>query len=315
MRRRIAIALIAAPLAVTASWAWTSSDPPPSEQPARPVATLGIEADGDWLGGLSGIELTSDGSQFVMITDRGHIARGTIKRDGDRPVAVSIATHNLLVEEEQVKTQVPQDADWPLADAEGLAVDAQGRAFVSFEHEHRVQAYDAMDQREGDISHTRSWGALDKNKGIEALALSDEGILYAIPEGLGRRAWEAMVFYRGPDLRWLHNFTIPADSDFLPVGADFGPDGRFYVLERKFTALGFYTRVRSMTMNTQSAGDVRLLLQTARGDHGNLEGIAVWRDSTGSIRLTMVSDDNFLPFMRGELVEYVVEDGLATRGQ
>jgi len=38
-----------------------------------------------------------------MITDRGHIARGTIKRDGDRPVAVSIATHNLLVEEEQVK--------------------------------------------------------------------------------------------------------------------------------------------------------------------------------------------------------------------
>ena len=47
------------------------------------------------------------------------------------------------------------------------------------------------------------------------------------------------------------------------------------------------------------------------GVHGNLEGLAVWQDPAGQIRLTMVSDDNYLPFMRGQIVEYVLEHRVA----
>jgi hypothetical protein len=42
--------------------------------------------------------------------------------------------------------------------------------------------------------------------------------------------------------------------------------------------------------------------------HGNLEGLAVWQDALGTIRLTMLSDDNFNSFQRSEFVEYRVAD-------
>ena len=51
--------------------------------------------------------------------------------------------------------------------------------------------------------------------------------------------------------------------------------------------------------------DERLLLESTTLQYDNLEGIAVWKDGLG-IRITMISDDNFLPVQRTELVEYRV---------
>ena len=50
--------------------------------------------------------------------------------------------------------------------------------------------------------------------------------------------------------------------------------------------------------------DARILLETRGGRHGNLEGLAVWQDSHGALRLTMISDDNFQFFQRTEWVDY-----------
>ncbi len=50
------------------------------------------------------------------------------------------------------------------------------------------------------------------------------------------------------------------------------------------------------------------LLRSGLGVHDNLEGIAVWRDDQGRMRLTMVSDDNFQFFQVSEIVEYVVPE-------
>lgn len=46
-------------------------------------------------------------------------------------------------------------------------------------------------------------------------------------------------------------------------------------------------------------------MQSELGRHDNLEGLSVWRDAQG-LRLTMVSDDNFMFFQRTEFVEYRV---------
>lgn len=46
--------------------------------------------------------------------------------------------------------------------------------------------------------------------------------------------------------------------------------------------------------------------------HDNLEGISVWQDPDGRIRLTMISDDNFMVFQRTEIVEYAVDPPLAS---
>jgi hypothetical protein len=48
------------------------------------------------------------------------------------------------------------------------------------------------------------------------------------------------------------------------------------------------------------------LLETATGTYDNLEGLAVWRDDAGAIRLTMISDDNFKSFQVTQFVEYRV---------
>ena len=71
------------------------------------------------------------------------------------------------------------------------------------------------------------------------------------------------------------------DGDFLVVDADFGPDGKLYVLERDFGWLGFRTRVRRFALGPDGLGDEVTLLETPFGELDNMEGISVWRDAAG----------------------------------
>jgi hypothetical protein len=113
--------------------------------------------------------------------------------------------------------------------------------------------------------------------------------------------------YRYRAGKWDQTLTLPRTKGFDPVGADFGPDGRFYLLERGFHGiLGFSNRVRSFALGSNAFTDERLEMQSAAGTHDNLEGIAVWQDKHGDIRLTMISDDNFFWAQRSEIVEYRV---------
>ena len=135
----------------------------------------------------------------------------------------------------------------------------------------------------------------------EGLAVAPDGRLYVSFEGHGGgRVWS-----------WA-DVTAPAEplprhDDFRAVAADFGPDGRFYLLERRFRLpLRFATRLRRFRPGDWGAGEV--LLQTPLGQHDNLEALSVRRDARGRLRATMVSDDNFLPFQRTEIVEYLLPD-------
>jgi hypothetical protein len=47
-----------------------------------------------------------------------------------------------------------------------------------------------------------------------------------------------------------------------------------------------------------------MIFTSAVGQHDNLEGLSVWRDAKGTIRLTMIADDNFYFFQTTEIVEY-----------
>jgi hypothetical protein len=50
------------------------------------------------------------------------------------------------------------------------------------------------------------------------------------------------------------------------------------------------------------------MFQSPTGFHDNLEGVAIWRDTAGHLRATMVADNNFLPFLSSGLVEYQLPD-------
>jgi hypothetical protein len=89
------------------------------------------------------------------------------------------------------------------------------------------------------------------------------------------------------------------------VGADFDDLGRLYLLERSTTPVGFQTRVRRFDLTTGHRSETDLF--TSRpGQYSNLEGLSVWTDAQGRIRLTMVSDDNFSTLLRTQVVEYAV---------
>ena len=303
MRKTHSIALIIA-AAVLPWWALSPDPPvvPPDSQPAQRLTVFDWHVDADWFGGLSGFEVDSQGSVFYAVTDRGHLLRGTLSREQDALTGAVITDHADVVDDRgRVRL-------FPHTDAEGLALDGQGRLNVSFEHAHRVLRYDSWGASAIWPGYTRSWRALSNNGGMETIAVDDAGTLFTIPEAIATGADEALVYRRYPDTPWEQPFTLPLSDGFAAVGGDFGPDGRFYLLERAFFVPGFRTRVRSMIVQDDGFVDIRTELETRLGTHGNLEGLAVWRDGDGRIRLLMVSDDNFLPFLPSQLVEYVLTE-------
>lgn len=299
MRRRFTIALIAA-LAV-APWLWFHPEAPATDQPSKLLSVVDIPDDADWMGGFSGVELSEDGLGFYMITDRGYLAQGQLIREK------GVLSGFKVDRAQPLRDRFGKVRGLPFTDAEGLALDADGRIYVSFEGADRILFYDTWESYAQWPSYTRAWRALSFNQGLEALAIAPDDVLFTVPERINSGASEALVYRKVPNGPWSQAFTMPIDSEFAPVGADFGPDGRLYVLERGVYLFGFFSRVRSMTIGPDGMDDIQTVLHTKLGEHGNLEGLSVWRDDAGMLRLTMVSDDNFYPFMRGQIVEYGLE--------
>ena len=192
-------------------------------------------------------------------------------------------------------------------DSEGLAITSNGTVYIAFEGVHRIARYNRGDNTTTVLLHPDAFKKMANNGSFETLAVDDRGRLYTMPEN-GLTAEGRIPVYRWNGRRWSQPFTLPKSGDFLPVGADFGPDGRFYLLERATGFLGFRTQLRRWDLSSGIPKDGTVLLRTRSGTHDNLEGISIWRDAEGQMRATMVADDNFLIIQQTELVEYALPD-------
>ncbi|MDO5648615.1 esterase-like activity of phytase family protein [Paracoccus sp. (in: a-proteobacteria)] len=249
-------------------------------------------------GGFSGIEVTEDGSRFHAVTDRAHLFRGTIARD-DTGRITGLTIDDIANLRDIWGHPLPPDTR---GDSEGIAIGDDGRIWISFEGDHRIVGYDDPHDRAIATPHLPRLPGMDVNTGIEALAIRD-GTLIAIPEGSANAATPFTVLARDGD-RWARVAEIRRDDNWLITGADFGPDGWLYVLERDFRGLlGFASRIRRMQLTDDGVQDDEILLTTHPMQFDNLEGISVWDDGTG-LRITLISDDNFLRIQRTEIVEY-----------
>lgn len=259
--------------------------------------------DAEGFGGFSGIEVSDDGKNFVAISDRGRIATGHFQRENNQIAGISQFTFNRL---RGVNGDLLNNRN---VDSEGLAQALNGDLFISFEAFHRVRKYAFAKQKAASLPDFSGFDELQNNSGMEALAIDARGVLYSIPERSG--AWEKpFPVFRYHQGQWDASLTIPRRDKFLPVGADFGPDGRFYLLERDFTwYLGFSNRIRVFTLGPDGFDSEQTLLTTERGAYGNLEGLSVWQDATGQLRLTMIGDDNFSMLLETEIVEYRLVEG------
>ncbi|OUS19576.1 hypothetical protein A9Q95_15055 [Rhodobacterales bacterium 59_46_T64] len=256
-------------------------------------------------GGISGIDLAPDGRAFRAISDRGNLLSGRLRREDGQIIGVD----DLRIV--QLRNGFGTPLRGAMQDSEGLVWDGGPNVVISFEGNHRLAMFDADGLLRRQLPLAREFLSFESNQGMEALALGPEGALYTVAEAVAQDGKSTL--YRFDGTRWTVAFRFAGDGEFLPVGADFGPDGALYLLERDFTGLGFRSRVRRFDLGdgTAQAGDGQVLWQSRAREFDNLEGVSVWRDGAGNLRLTMVSDDNFMRFQRTELVEFVISEGLA----
>jgi hypothetical protein len=259
------------------------------------------EPTGDF-GGFSGLAIVDGGAGLVTVSDRGTWSRARIEREDGSIVAVHQTDHGPL---RQISGKRLNGQD---VDAEGLAVDAQGRAWVSFEHFHRVRRFDDLHGPATEIPGHPDFQRLGNNSGLEALAIDPDGTLYAIPERRGRPRRQIPVF-RMRDGAWDIPFRVRYEAPFLVTDAAIGPDGKLYILERDFSWIGFRSRVRRFSIGPDGLGDEVTLLSTIYNSLDNMEGMSVWRDDAGRIRVTLISDDNFFALQKTMLAEYVLVGG------
>ncbi|WP_126975466.1 esterase-like activity of phytase family protein [Frigidibacter oleivorans] len=248
------------------------------------------------LGGISGFDLAPDGVTFTAVSDRGRLLTGRLQRD-----AAGSVTGTGPVEAWPLLDERGQPLDWGADDAEGLTVTAGG-IVVSFEGAapySRVMRYARPGGPAVALPRAAEFDGFPENGGMEALTADAAGAIYTLPE----RGGPDIPVLRLAGGRWSTAFHLPRDRFWKPVAADFGPDGRLYLLERGFFGPGFSSRLRRFTPRG-AALLAETLLETGPGYHDNLEALAIWRDGAGRLRATMVSDDNFLWLQRTEIVDY-----------
>ncbi|MCR8825341.1 esterase-like activity of phytase family protein [Pseudosulfitobacter koreensis] len=252
------------------------------------VITLPRLSEG--FGGLSAIEMSDGGAEALVLSDRGGLYHLTLDRSGD---AV------------RVINAVRDDRAVHLGDTEGLALDADGTLYVSMEG----QAGIAAEQPDGRL--VRQPGHPDfkdlvENRALEALAIAPDGTLVTLPE-ISARNSEPFPIYQLKDGRWTKGPFLPRDGIFLVTGADFGPDGLFYLLERSLSLRGFATRIRRFDLSAPDLEETTLLV-TEPGTYGNLEGLSLWQDDLGITHLSLVADDNFYTFFSNQIVEFTLTE-------
>lgn len=267
---------------------------------ARHVSSHTIRNPALSFGGLSAIEIDDSGTRFTILSDRGFVASGRLLRDGQGRIdaLTDISTAPLrAISGRKLKL-------WE-RDAEGLALTPNGALTVSFEGFHRVRLYPEPTSPAQPLPDSPIFSSFEDNAGLEALAIDPKGRLLAIPENFGRGApFPLLRLEKG---HWRKIADIPRRGPFLPTGADVGPDGALYLLERDFVWYrGFRSRVRRFRLDVGGLSREETLFETPFGRHDNLEGIAVWPSGSKRLRLTLISDDNANWAQRSEIVEYEV---------
>lgn len=252
-------------------------------------------------GGFSGIEILNGGQSFVALSDKATFATGQITRNPEGQVTAMTANpiHRLL----DGKTGKPL-IGWR-TDSEGLAIDETGHAFVSFENRPGVARLDLETGATRDLNRHPDFAKLARNGALEALAIGDDQTLYTLPERTHSRN---VPVYRWQNGVWDKKLHLPRRGGFAAVAADI-LDGKLYLLEREFQVIGgFANRLRRFDITVSGLVAEKTLLETPMGMFDNLEGLSVWRDTTGAVRATMISDDNFFLLQQTHIIEFRLPD-------
>lgn len=263
-----------------------------------PALLSGLVIAGAWelssdtraFGGLSGLVETPDGG-LLAVGDNGIFVRLDLDPlthfpSGEAQIAP-------LRGENGAPLTAQRDRD-----AEGLAF-RDGWALVSFEHNHRILAYDlagcGLAARGVELAHlaTRQPGVrLRPNLGAEALGLASDDTLWVGLEAPGKQG--AIMGRVGPEgILEAEQQTRPPSMHLMT-----GLDQKRGLVAKLFRA---YDPVRgnriAFSVSDRSGLRAEGRLDTS-GPVDNFEGIAIGQNPQGGTRIWLISDDNFNPSQR-----------------
>jgi len=250
------------------------------------------------INGVSGLEMSTDGARFAAVSDLGWYLSGTFKRQDGRITGVTLEQFSPLLGQDGLPVAARRVGDW--SDAEGLAIAPDGTHFIVFERWMRAARYVAPDAAADFIKDHPDFRSYPENRQLEATALAPDGTLYAFAEKPARRSGDFPVYVLREN-GWSIEGAIAPEGGFSITGADFGPDGRLFLLERKLI-LGLWWQSQIRVFDAPR-GSGQVLWRSNPGAFYNLEGIAVWQGADG-LRLTVISDNNRRRSEPTQIVEF-----------
>lgn len=290
MRRRTVLSLIATAALAPAAGAVAAAGRPSAPHSFR------LRHDDPRFGGFSAIHLAPNGRDCLLLNDRGTFVALALQRDpDDRIIGADVLSFTNL------KGPRGQRLAPYLRDSEGLAISPEGGLYIGFEGigGGRIWHFATKDATPDILPRASDFGSLALNGGLESLVMDGAGRLWTLPE---EAKGDSFPLYRFDAAGWTIAGRLPRTGRFLPVALDFGPDGSAFLLERAFRfPFGFASRLSRLQPGPEMEREI--LWESRIGQFDNLEGLAISLAAGGILRATMVSDDNFLPVQRSELVE------------
>lgn len=262
------------------------------------------------LAGISSFRFRDDGDSFVAVTDTGLWFDGGIERDAaGRPTGLSRTRLLPILDANGQAQKAKGDAD-----AEGLAIDGE-RLLVSFERDHRVEAFGGRDPllaAPEPVLQPIPLSELRSNGGIETIAVSplDGRIVVVAEQSIDSRG-DLFAGILGAD---GGVFTVVRNGPWAVTDGAFLTGGDLLLLERRYEGFG---RV-GMRIRRIGGGDIAvgarvdgpvLMEADLTYEIDNMEALDVFRNAAGETIVAVLSDDNASFFQRNLYLEFaLVED-------
>ena len=280
------------------------------------VAGFAMTSNNRNFGALSSIRMLDDsGTKFAAVADTGFFITGAIKRDSSlKPVGMS----NLMFQELPDAQGQISNSKWEV-DSESLVI-SNGSAIIGFERIHRLSVipFDGvmLGKTTSSLDFIVPIGELRGNRGFETLAQSPVGsplggALVAVSEKSIDKAGNIFAaILNGPE---KGVFKIARSDEFDITDGDFLPNGDLVILERSFSmARGVRMRLRQIPATALKAGAIvegEILLEANMGNQiDNMEGLDIWQASDGTLRFSLISDDNKSLLQRNLYLEFALEN-------
>ena len=259
-------------------------------------------------GGLSGMVVDADGS-LLAVTDRAMWVTGRIELDpaGRLADVAGLAVAGPLAGTGGGALGTANHR----GDSEALVRLADGSLLVAFERRHRLGRYGRPGGPAAPADAPKDLVKAPCNGGLESAARLPDGRLMLLAEQL-RDGNGDFVGWVGRPGAW-QAFAYAATGPYEPADAATGPDGRVYLLERRFNPLGgFGVRVTRFPAADLAPGArieaEELAVFEPPYVQENFEAIAALADPAGGVRLYIASDDNFSFLQRTLLLAFRVAE-------